>query len=272
VVRAWMLLSLLGMVPLAGADPASPAPPPAEARVVDVYDGDTLTLDTGDKIRLRWVNTPERRPPEPLAEQARRFTERFVGGSRVTLVVGPEPRDAYGRILAGIRTPSGDLSLALLEAGLGHVFIIPPDDHDPSALLAAQARAREARRGMWGHEAYQADLHVTSFHANAPGDDAVHVNGEYARLANMTTGPLSLAGWSFRNRAGQQFPLPAMVLPPGHTVRVHSGIGTDQTDPTQPLDLYLGSERPIWNDDRDTLELIAPDGRVVSRREHGGGG
>ena len=38
-------------------------------------------------------------------------------------------------------------------------------------LLAAEAKARAARRGIWSTDAYQNDLHLTSFHANAPGPD-----------------------------------------------------------------------------------------------------
>ena len=47
-----------------GAASGPEEPVPAQGRVVEVYDGDTLTLASGDKIRLRWVNTPELRPKE----------------------------------------------------------------------------------------------------------------------------------------------------------------------------------------------------------------
>ena len=41
---AWLLGVALGAAPS--------GPPPAEARVTSVYDGDTFTLATGDQIRL----------------------------------------------------------------------------------------------------------------------------------------------------------------------------------------------------------------------------
>ena len=42
--------------------PASAAPVHREARVSKVYDGDTVVLDTGERVRVRWVNTPENAP------------------------------------------------------------------------------------------------------------------------------------------------------------------------------------------------------------------
>ena len=60
-------------------------------------------------------------------------------------------QDGYGRLIAGIRVGDVDLSLALVERGLGHVFIIPPESLDIGPLLAAQAKARQSRRGFGPH-------------------------------------------------------------------------------------------------------------------------
>jgi len=243
---------------------------PDTAYVRSVYDGDTLTLETGDKVRVRWVNTPEIRPYEPLAQEAKELTERFTRRQQVQVLVGPDPRDGYGRVVAGIRTADGrDLSLALVEAGLGHVFLIPPEAGDPTPLLLAQSRARTAKRGIWGTEAYAGALHMTSFHANGPGDDHQFVNGEYMRIANIASGETSTEGWMLRNRGGQTFPLPAVTIPMGHTVIVRSGRGTTQADVSKQLVIHLGSDVPAWNDDYEVAELISPEGVVVDSRAQG---
>ena len=91
-------------------------PTPETARVVSVYDGDTFTLDNGDKVRLRWVNTPEKRPKEPFADEATRFTRDFVEGQEVRLIPAARPRDAYGRLVAGVSNEKGNLSVALVRA------------------------------------------------------------------------------------------------------------------------------------------------------------
>lgn len=267
------VLALLGILSV-GAIAASPppggwTPPPAKAMVQSVYDGDTVTLETGDKVRLRWVNAPEMKPEEPYAREAKALTTSLVGGREVDLDVGPEGRDGYGRILAGLSVPEGTLSVALLEAGLGHLFIIPPEPSDLAPLIAAQDRARAARRGIWSTEAFEGAAYISSFHNNGAGDDEAKPEGEYLRICNISAGPLDLSGWKIRNSRGEEFKIPRILLPVGFTFTLHSGRGDQQTQPTKSLTIFLGTDRPIWDDERDTAELINPEGRVVARRSAG---
>ncbi len=242
--------------------------PPESGRVKTAYDGDTLTLTDGEKIRLKWVNTPELKPAEEYGIQARDATRRFVSGEEVKLTTSADARDGYGRIVAGVSTSQGDLSLHLVEQGLAHVFIIPPDDLDPTALLEAQAKARKARRGIWSTDRYQGVLHITSFHANAPGDDRQNVNGEYLRISNISDGPVNLAGFRITKSTGQSWELPTVVVPAGHTFELHSGKGEHKTDPGQQIEVFLGSEFPIWNNSRDKATLYDSYGREQDSRVH----
>jgi endonuclease YncB( thermonuclease family) len=263
---------LVLLAALAGGPPPGGWPPaPHEATVISVYDGDTVTLSTGDKVRLRWVNTPELKPEEPWAREARALSERLVMGQLVTLDPAQTERDAYGRIVAGITTREGSLSMALLEAGLGHLFIIPPDDTDLRPLIEAQERARKERRGIWSNELFQGPLHITSLHADAPGPDAENVNGEYLRICNISAGPIDLKGYKLRTRAGQEVALPSVTLPAGHTAKVMSGTGVDQTLPSLAIEVHLGSSVPIWGDEGDMATLLGPDGREIDRKISTGG-
>jgi endonuclease YncB( thermonuclease family) len=268
--RSLLLAGALCAAPsLAVASDGWPTPP-TESTVKSVYDGDTFTLATGDKVRLKGVNTPELRPREDYGDEARQFAERFLSGETVQLLLdGPNPRDSYGRVVAGVRTSAGDLSVALVEQGLAHVFLIPPDSSDAEALLAAQARARQQRLGIWSTEPYQGALHMTSFHANAAGDDNENVNGEYMRVCNITTGPVSTEGYRLVDRTGLSYPLPAVTIPAGHTVQVRSGKGEQQTDPSQQLQIYLGSSTPLWNNDYEVVTLHDPQGRRIDQRVQG---
>lgn len=248
--------------------PASTAPPPARAMVVSVYDGDTMTLASGDKVRLRGANTPELRPAEAYAVEAREATKALCLNQEATLTYGAVARDGYGRLLAGVECQGQDLSLHLVELGLAHVFLIPPEDRDPAPLLAAQQAARSARRGIWSTESYQGTLHFTSFHANASGDDRTNVNGEYLRVCNISGEPVDLNGYRLTNLSGRTFTLPSLIVPPGHTVKVISGVGTNQQSPDAQLELYLGSPDPVWNNQRDRATLYDRHGRVVDARMH----
>lgn len=268
------LLFTLGGAAIAAQPPPGGWPaPPSTGTVVSVYDGDTFTLATGDKIRLKWVNTPEMKPEEPYAADAKRFTDAFVNGREVTLIVDPrDARDGYGRILAGVRTPEGDLSEALLRAGYGHLFVIPPDSTDLTKLVAAQEEARAARRGIWGADGFTGPMHITSLHANAPGDDRTNVNGEYMRICNVSAAPVDLDGWRLVDVSGGTHRLPHIVVPIGNTVQVMSGVGTTGPRDGGQLEVYLGSTEPLWNNTFEVIELFDAQGVRVDRREHKGSG
>ncbi len=263
----WLILvaALYAATPPTGA---STAPPPASSTVTGVYDGDTMTLSSGDKVRLKWVNTPEIRPPEAYAVEAREAAKAFVSGKTATLLYGETVRDSYGRLIAGVVIDGKSLTEHLLELGLGHLFVIPPDDTDLTAFIAAQERARKARRGLWSTPEFQGVLHITSFHANADGDDRENVNGEYLRICNISAETLDLSGFRIADISGNSFEWPKVLLPPGNTVKVHAGRGATQADPDDQIAIYLGSASPIWNNKLDRATIYDRFGRVVDAREH----
>lgn len=276
-MRHWFLLLGLSCGLLAadddpdGPEPSAAAPQtpgPASSTVASVYDGDTFTLTTGDKVRLKWVNTPELKPPEDYGVEAREATKVFVSGKNVTLTYGSQVRDGYDRLIAGATVEGKSLSEHLLELGLGHVFVIPPDATDLSPLLAAQERARAAHRGIWSTPRYAGVLHITSFHANADGDDRENVNGEYLRVCNVSGQPLDLAGFRIADISGNSWTLPTLMLPPGHTFKLISGIGPNQGDPERQLEVYLGNADPIWNNKLDRATIYDRFGRMVDARDH----
>lgn len=259
-----LLLAVVLSSPLARAAEAAPD----TGRVVQVYDGDTLTLESGDRIRLRWVNTPELRPKEDYGVEAREAAKALVLGKEVNLVFGKVKRDGYGRLIAAVEVDGVDLSTHLLELGLAHLFIIPPDSADHTKRRAAQTKARAASRGIWSTERYEGVLHITSFHANADGDDRENVNGEYLRVCNVSDRPVDLDGFRISEQSGGSWTLPPLLVPPGHTFKIHSGKGANQGDPSEQLAVFLGSDTPIWNNTRDRATLYDRHGRVIDSRLH----
>lgn len=241
----------------------------APVTVTSVYDGDTFTLSDGSKIRLAAVNTPELRPAESYAVEARNAAEAFMKGAQVELDPNP-PQDSYGRIISQAYVDGESLSEHLVSLGLAHVFLIPPipENHDIAALLSAQQSAREANRGIWSTDRYRGDLHITSFHANAAGDDRENVNGEYLRLCNITSLELNVEGYWISDASGGKWMFPAVTIPAGHTLKVHSGKGTNAIDPREQLAIYLGNDRPIWNNRQDRATIYDRYGRISDVRVH----
>jgi hypothetical protein len=102
---------------------------------------------------------------------------------------------------------------------------------------------------------------ITGIHADAAGDDRRNLNGEYALVRNTGAAAINLVGWKLSaGDRGQRFSLARYPLKKNATVRIHTGRGT-----TRAGHLYLGSGRPIWNNDGDSATLIDPNNVALSR-------
>jgi hypothetical protein len=102
---------------------------------------------------------------------------------------------------------------------------------------------------------------ITGIHADAAGDDRRNRNGEYALVRNTGAAAINLTGWNLSaGDRGQRFSLASYLLKKNARVRIHTGRGT-----TRAGHLFLGSGRPIWNNDGDTATLIDPSKVKVSR-------
>lgn len=124
------------------------------AGVAYVYDGDTLRLEDGRKVRFIGINTPEINhdggPSEPFARAARQRLQSLIGERRITLRYGAQRRDRYGRLLAHPYLPNGQsLSVTLLNEGLAATVVIPPNLWQSDCYLAAEHQARKSGRGVW---------------------------------------------------------------------------------------------------------------------------
>lgn len=151
-----------------------------------VYDGDTLRLGDRRKLRLIGIDTPELgrdgAPNHPGAAAARERVQRLLAGRerQLSLEVGRDAHDRYGRLLAHLYLPDGrNLSRLLLAEGLGLAVAVPPNLRHLECYFAAEAEARAARRGLWsGHPVVAA----TDLPASAEGFHLVR--GRILRVGN----------------------------------------------------------------------------------------
>ncbi len=147
-----LLGALLGCSGSSSSDPQQgSACGPTRARVVRVVDGDTVELDSGQKVRYLLVDTPESTTEvECFGAEAKAFNESVVGGKEVTLSYDLECEDRYGRLLACISVDGRDVNSLLVERGYACVLQIPPNGEsrvDEFDTLEQQARA--ADKGLW---------------------------------------------------------------------------------------------------------------------------
>jgi micrococcal nuclease len=125
-------------------------------RVRRVVDGDTLLLESGARVRLQGIDTPEsvreNWPVEPWGPEASAFAKDFVADARhqVRLSFSLERKDRHDRFLAFVWNGDVLLNEELVRAGLAHARM----DYRYSSpmkrrLAAAEKEARAAKRGLW---------------------------------------------------------------------------------------------------------------------------
>jgi len=121
-----------------------------------VNDGDTFSLDNGQRVRIIGINTPELsrdgRPNQPLAVQAQAQLQRYLQSGIALIVYGGDSQDHYGRLLAHVFDQNhNNLTAQLLYEGLGFAISIPPNLEYRLCYKNAEQVARKAARGVWAN-------------------------------------------------------------------------------------------------------------------------
>lgn len=242
------------------------------ARVARVYDGDTVLLEDGRKVRYLGINAPESQ--EPLSRKAKRRNEELVLRKVVRLEYDQEREDRYGRLLAWVHVGDDVVNIRLVREGLAHAFIIPPNGIRTREILQAQEEAREKRLGIWRH--IRGALKVTAVRTEARDTGELTGGDEYVRLANVSPQPVNVRAYRLLNESGRSYTLPDVTIPPGQTVLVVTGVGQDGKDSRGQLRLYWNTAAPMWDEREDTayvedavgqlVDVFHYKGRRVSRR------
>ena len=125
--------------------------------VVRVIDGDTVVLETGDRVRLIGVDTPETvhpsKPVEHYGKEASAYTKGLLEGKTVRLEYDQQTRDRYGRILAYVFRDSLFINAELIKQGYAHAYTRYPFKQEYMDLFRSlEQKARESGRGLWGRE------------------------------------------------------------------------------------------------------------------------
>jgi len=129
--------------------------------VVQVFDGDTVRLSDGRRLRFIGIDTPEidhrGGRSEPYSRAAQRRVEALLGRERVLrLRLDAESQDHYGRLLAHPYLPDGrSLNALLLAEGLATALVVPPNLWQQDCYRRQMALARQNRQGLWSLSNYR---------------------------------------------------------------------------------------------------------------------
>ena len=89
-------------------------------RVIDVIDGDTLKLNTSEKVRLSGINTPEKK--ECHYQESKDQLTKLVLMKEVYLEEDYTNKGKYGRLLRYIHTKNQDINKHLVLNGYAKVY------------------------------------------------------------------------------------------------------------------------------------------------------
>jgi 2',3'-cyclic-nucleotide 2'-phosphodiesterase/3'-nucleotidase/5'-nucleotidase len=149
-------------------NPQPPAPKSAgeyASAVASVVDGDTIHLTTpvlgADTVRFVNIDTPETYQKVVTAADQNQMDHGLAAkayintllkaGDEITLKVGEEATDVYGRLLAQVvrKSDGMNVNLEMVRLGYAATYFIWPIDSDYEVYSQAVQEAHDAKHGIW---------------------------------------------------------------------------------------------------------------------------
>lgn len=210
-----------------------------KAIISSITDGDTLKLSDGRIVRLLNINAPEKSMPNH--EQSRQFLLLLVNKTVDIEITGT---DKYNRNLARIYIPEY-LNLALVENGLASKFLV--EDSELPQFAKAEKIAIENGIGIW-----QKSQSFGCF------ETLIDKKGEKVQITNSCP-QINLESWVLKDESRKVYTFKKNF----QRINLYSGSGDDNS-----TDIFWSSTN-VWNDDRDSLYIFEPSGRIAHYETYG---
>jgi micrococcal nuclease len=119
---------------------------------VEIIDGDTFRLVTGDTVRLIGIDAPELSQPGGVL--SREYLAHLICGKRVTLEKGHEDRDNYNRLLRFVYINDLCINEEMIRQGYAEARYLP-ENPIREYYVQLEIEAETARAGLWGDNVFQ---------------------------------------------------------------------------------------------------------------------
>lgn len=141
--------SALGLALCACGSPCGPS----SGKVTNVVDGDTFDLESGVRVRMLLVDTPETntKPPQCYGLAAKDATIAALEGKVVGLSYDPtQCKDMFDRTLAFVTVDGKDYNLSMVKEGLACSRYVAGSKDRVQEFDDAETVAKTDRKGIWG--------------------------------------------------------------------------------------------------------------------------
>lgn len=122
-------------------------------KVTRIIDGDTVEIETGQKVRYIGINAPESvTPGKPVGCYGREASDKnkeLVEGKEVRLEKDISETDRYGRVLRYVYVGDVFVNDNLVRSGYAQVSTYPPDVKYQDQFRQSEKYARENNLGLW---------------------------------------------------------------------------------------------------------------------------
>ena len=137
------------------------------AHVVRVYDGDTIKLSNGEKVRFIGIDAPELHDNPKLLRDAKKsgmdietikrmgarsyeYARGLLADRDVRLEFDTQPRDKYGRLLAYVYVDDGTfVNEEIIKNGYAYPMTIRPNTRHATEFRSLFEQAQENKLGLW---------------------------------------------------------------------------------------------------------------------------
>ena len=118
-----------------------------EYLVTRIIDGDTFEIESGQKVRLIGIDTPEK--DECYFDEASAKLSELVLDKNVRLEMDVSETDRYGRLLRYVSVDGVFVNEVLVDQGFAVATSYPPDTTFQDSFRKTEQIAREKSVGAW---------------------------------------------------------------------------------------------------------------------------
>jgi len=238
-------------------------------KVTRVLDGDTIEIESGERVKYLGINAPE--SGQPFFTEATRENERLVAGRTVALEFDVQTQDRYKRLLAYVWVGDVLVNEEIVKNGYAVIETIQPNVKYQDLILKAQQEARNACRGLWAGLCSQnkevSCIRIVNINADAPGNDNENKNGEWIEIKNTCSQAISMESWFLKDSsASNKYEFKDFTLEGSKSVIIYSGCGKDTQDK-----LYWQcpeGQYAIWNNTGDHAFLYDASNNLITEYQY----
>lgn len=207
-----------------------------------VLDGDTIEIESGEKVRLLNINAPEKNSINN--ELSTSFLNKYLNKS-IELEI--EGYDKYGRTLARIYAPDY-LNLELVKQGLASKYLV--QDSELKDFSKAEETAINLQKGIWNKN----PLFNCLTSKIMPEEEKLILSNKCDKL--------NMSNFILKDESRRQYIFKDIQLE--DKLILHTGQGKDNE-----TDIFWNSKTNIWNNDGDSVYLFDPEGKIIHYNSYG---